>query len=171
MLDYRIYKKNVAQQFAINCIANQSQQFQCNSISGDAVALLFYITPSSRDISPCVYDTFYPISSIQLVDQQNQSLTNNVVPVSTPELIDYAIMNSGHDFFSYKNIYMIPFSTTVIDCILNNKINGCVHMPSPVFKINVTPTNTNANCTLNVLAYITAFLRISGGVASEFSSG
>jgi hypothetical protein len=173
-LDYRIYRKgNSAQSFAIQCQAGVSQQFQINSVSGDCAGILVYITPALRDVSPCVYDTFYPISSIQLVNQSNASLTNNVVPITSAEMVDYAVMNSNTDFWTYKNIYLIPFSTSFTDCVLNNKINGAIKLPQPTFKVSVTPSVTQANCTLTVLAYTIGFLRVNynASTTNEFSTG
>jgi hypothetical protein len=170
-LDYRIYKKgNSAQSFAINCTAGVPQQFQINSISGDCVGLLVYIRPALIDTSPALYDTFYQISSIQLQDQQNTSLTVNVNPISSDEMVDYAVMNSGHDFWIYRYVYLIPWTTSFTDCVINNKVNGAVRLPQPVVKITVTPTTTQANCTLTVLSYIISLGRISSGTLNDFSS-
>jgi len=169
-LDYRIWKKGAtSQSVAMKAVANFSQTFNINSITGDVCGLLVYLTPVTRDVSPAVFDTFYGISSIDIRDQGNVSLLNNVVMVTSQEIIDYAVQNSGHDFWTYKNVYLIPFTTTFTDCIINNKINGLYKFLPPSFKIIVTPSSSQS-CNLNIVAYVAGVLRISGGSVTEYSS-
>jgi len=170
-LNYRLFKKgNSAQSFPINCVSGVPQTFQINSISGDCAGLIVYLKNALYDTSPATYDTWYSITSIQLQDQQNQSLTANVIPVTSDEMIDYAIKNSGHDFWNYRNVYLIPFTQTFTDCVINNKFNGAVRLPAPLVKITVTPGVTQNTCQLVVLAYIFGLGSIQSGTLSDFST-
>lgn len=173
LIDHKMFKRgNVSQSFAINCQNGVSQQFQINSIVGDTPGLLVYLRTAVPDASPCLYESFLPITSISLTDQNNMSLTNNVVPATSQEMINWGVINTHHDFFNFGYVYLIPFTRDYVNNVNHNKFDGQWRLLQPVTKINVTPGVTQANCTLYIIAYVNAFLRVNPSAQSvaEFSS-
>jgi len=163
-------KGSTSQSFPLDCVSGVTQNFQINSIAGDVCGLIVFIKPNQYDISGCLYDTYYQINSIEFRNQGNQNLTANIVPLNTDELVDYAVKCSSHDFWTYKNVYLIPFTNTFVDCIKNNKINGTIRLPQPMTRIYVTPGVTQAGCTLFVYAYIVGMGLLTGGTLKDLKT-
>jgi hypothetical protein len=170
-LNYRMWDKgSTSQAFSLDCVSGVSQNFQINSIAGDVCALIVFIRPNQVDVSGCLYDTYYPINSIEFRNQSNQNLTANIVPLNTDEIVDYAVKCSDHDFWTYRNVYLVPFTNTFVDCIRYNKINGTVRLPQPMTRIYVTPGVTQAGCTLFVYAYVVGMGQILGGTLTDLKT-
>jgi len=162
-------------------VSGQSYEIKIDSYNYKSLCVLVFVTPINDSTSKLNnFVKFYELSTLKIVDKNNESLCNNNNYSCYSDLIyncckywfkeSSFFLSKSVDGTHKNNFYLLNFSSNIASDILNNTHSGSREIPEGSKIVFTSSENSNQAVSINIILFSPSFLNVTNNDIKIFDS-